>query len=96
MSFVRHRRRLGLVLAALFVAAGFQVAADALLHTDDGCPLETHCLICQAHCGATVIPAVGPSTPAPVELARLTPPVPAVPDPAEPTLHVSPRGPPLT
>jgi hypothetical protein len=96
MSFVRRRRRLGLVLVALLVAAGLQVAADALLHTDDGCPLETHCLVCQAHFGATVIPAVGPSTPAPVELARLTPLAPAVPDRAEPTLQVSPRGPPLT
>ena len=48
------------VLAAVLVAALGIAALDGFLpHTDDGCPVEVHCLVCQRGQGTTpVLPHV--------------------------------------
>jgi hypothetical protein len=43
----------GIALIALAVAA----AEDFVPHTDDGCPVEVHCVVCSAHLGHIAITA---------------------------------------
>jgi hypothetical protein len=44
----------------LMVAFAWGIAAD-LVHTDDGCQVETHCLACQRVLGSVGITATAPS-----------------------------------
>lgn len=57
-------RSLGLALV-VFAAAGVLSFEDYLPHTDDGCAVETHCVVCASHIGATAIAR----TAAPVHLS---------------------------
>ena len=52
----KPRRPRALLPLALLLALGGALFADALLHTDDGCVVERHCLACQWHHGATATP----------------------------------------
>jgi hypothetical protein len=44
----------GLALAALLAFLGTSTES-ALLHTDDGCPVEIHCLACRLALGTTAV-----------------------------------------
>jgi hypothetical protein len=84
-----------LVVAAL-VLLGLAVAMleETLVHTDDGCVLETHCNACLlrlATHGVTTEPFSAPQGVAPVEPVAVVPP-PALPE--EAPRPVSSRGPP--
>jgi hypothetical protein len=68
MEPVRHRRFLHAAVLALLVSMGWVMAAEAFEHTDDGCVVETHCLVCQWHYGATVVPTVTARPAVPVDL----------------------------
>jgi hypothetical protein len=83
------------VLAAV-VLLGLAVAVleETLIHTDDGCLLETHCNACLlqlATHGVTTEPFTVPQGVAPVERVAVVLP-PALPE--EAPRHVSSRGPP--
>ena len=84
-----------LILAAL-VLLGMAVAVleETLVHTDDGCLLETHCNACLlqlATHGVATEPFSVPQGVAPVERVVVVPP-PALPE--EAPRHVPSRGPP--
>ena len=56
--FVRSRlvRRHLVVLAVLVLAAVCAgVAEESFAHTDDGCPVETHCLACRLATGTVAV-----------------------------------------
>lgn len=47
-------RRTWISIAALVLLGAFVAGdADAFFHTDDGCPVEIHCLACQRALGST-------------------------------------------
>jgi hypothetical protein len=50
-------RRLALTIAAL-TAIGALSLESYLPHTDDGCAVETHCIVCAAHLGTAAVPDV--------------------------------------
>ena len=64
----RHRRLLFSAALVLLAALGLALAAEALEHTDDGCAVETHCVVCQWQRGATVVPTAVATLSAPVDL----------------------------
>ena len=86
-------RRLALA-ALILLGLTAAVLEQSLVHTDDGCLLETHCNSCLlqlATHGITTQPFSVPLGVAPVErLAAVLPP--ALPE--EPPRHLSSRGPP--
>jgi hypothetical protein len=52
----RRRRALLAVTAAVFLLGFLSVvAAEAYEHTDDGCGVEVHCILCQWHHGTTFV-----------------------------------------
>ena len=65
------QRRLLLSAALVLLAAlGSALVAEALQHTDDGCAVETHCVVCHWQRGATVVPTVVETPVAPIDLGR--------------------------
>jgi hypothetical protein len=64
------RRWLASVGLALVAALGFVVVAETYDHTDDGCVVETHCLACQWHYGATVVPTIVAKPAAPADVGH--------------------------
>jgi hypothetical protein len=69
----RLTRRSSLVLVALTLVTGLcaLLVVEAYVHTDDGCVVETHCVACLWHRGASsvlVMPVVLPAAPAPVAI----------------------------
>jgi len=65
------QRRLLLVASLVLLAAlGTALVGEALEHTDDGCAVETHCVVCHWQRGATVVPTVVATPVAPVDLGR--------------------------
>ena len=65
------QRRLLLSAALVLLAAlGSALVAEALEHTDDGCAVETHCVVCHWQRGATVVPTVVETPVAPIDLGR--------------------------
>jgi hypothetical protein len=82
--------------AAAFVLLGVTVATmeESLLHTDDGCVVETHCNACLLRLGTTGVVAATFSLP-PVAAAgtAVAPPLPPGNEDAAPR-RVSSRGPP--
>jgi hypothetical protein len=86
------RRLLVAALVVLGLAAA--VLEETLVHTDDGCLLETHCNACLlqlATSGATTEPFFVPRGVAPAERVAVAP-LPALPE--EALRRVSSRGPP--
>ena len=50
------RRRLSVVLGlALLAGFGLLLVGESFFHTDDGCPVETHCLTCKWAAGSIAI-----------------------------------------
>jgi hypothetical protein len=93
---MRARRRTFLLAALLLLASfGALTLEESFVHTDDGCPVETHCLACRWAYGATGMAVAA------LDLAigiRLLEPIVATPSaaPAEPPpLASESRGPPL-
>lgn len=92
-----HRRLAKWAALALLAAFSLVAAADAFDHTDDGCVVETHCLLCQWQHGATAVPTVVAKTPGvPVDLGRAVFEVATEPHLDGVPLETSPRGPPLS
>jgi hypothetical protein len=92
-------RRSSLVFVALTLLAGLGalLAVEAYVHTDDGCVVETHCLACLWHQGASsalVMPAVVPDAPASVATEPVVGPESDSPTDGSPRNAPS-RGPPL-
>ena len=59
MSAVRTKRWFTVGAAVLVAALGLAALDGFLPHTDDGCPVEVHCLVCQRAQGTTpVLPHV--------------------------------------
>ena len=49
------RRRIVLVALLALVAIGTAWAAETFAHTDDGCPVEIHCLACRLATGTVAV-----------------------------------------
>jgi hypothetical protein len=64
-----HRRLLLSATLVLLAALGTTLVGE-LEHTDDGCAVETHCVVCHWQRGATVVPTVVATLSAPVDLGR--------------------------
>jgi hypothetical protein len=59
MTAVRSARWFTVAAAVLVAALGIALLDGFLPHTDDGCPVEVHCLVCQRDQGTTpVLPHV--------------------------------------
>ena len=61
------RRRFLLVAALVLAAVCMGVAEESFAHTDDGCPVETHCLACRLATGTIAVLAA--ATPAILRIA---------------------------
>ena len=55
MSLRTRRSRSVLVALALLAGFGLLLAGESFFHTDDGCPVETHCLTCKWAAGSIAI-----------------------------------------
>jgi hypothetical protein len=67
----RRRRPVLTVTAAVFLLGFLSVvAAEAYEHTDDGCDVEVHCILCQWHHGTTFVLAHASLPAPPVSLGR--------------------------
>jgi hypothetical protein len=80
----------------LFLAVASAAVGDGfLVHTDDGCATETHCVTCRSVLARTadvsLVPAIAPFVA--IAHAVVAPQLPA-PEPATPR-YVAPRGPPF-
>ena len=64
------RRRFLLVAALVLAAVCMGVAEESFAHTDDGCPVETHCLACRLATGTIAVLAA--TTPALLRIADCT------------------------
>jgi hypothetical protein len=62
------RRRFLLVAALVLAAVCMGVAEESFAHTDDGCPVETHCLACRLATGTIAVLAA--ATPAILRIAE--------------------------
>ncbi len=49
------RRRFVIVAALVLAATCLGVAEASFAHTDDGCPVETHCLACRLATGTVAV-----------------------------------------
>ena len=56
------RRRFLLVAALVLAAVCMGVAEESFAHTDDGCPVETHCLACRLATGTVAVLSVSVAT----------------------------------
>jgi len=94
----QRRRPTALLGLAVLLALSGALVEESLVHTDDGCPLEIHCLACRLAVGTTAEAGAffaAPTTPVFEEagvVARA--PRSATQDPASD--RAVPRGPPLT
>ena len=52
------RRRFLVVAAFVLAAMCAGIAEESFAHTDDGCPVETHCLACRLATGTIAVLAV--------------------------------------
>jgi hypothetical protein len=91
---LRTQLKSAALVALLAFSGAFAEAAS--IHTDDGCPVELHCLACRLTLGTLAV-AAPPAIPLAVDLIDLGAPPLA---PAQPVLEsapraVAPRGPPL-
>lgn len=78
MRTPRFKSLVALTALALLAALGLALAEAALVHTDDGCALETHCLACRFALSATALAPAGVTIePALVACAWVTPRAPA-------------------
>ena len=79
----------------LFLAVATASVGDGfLVHTDDGCATETHCLTCRSVLARTADVALVPSiTPFVAMVSAVAAPDLPAPEPATPR-HIAPRGPP--
>jgi len=55
MSLRTRRSRFVLVALALLAGFGLLLVGESFFHTDDGCPVETHCLTCKWAAGSIAI-----------------------------------------
>jgi hypothetical protein len=63
MSLRARRSRSVLLALALLAGFGLLLVGESFFHTDDGCPVETHCLTCKWAAGsiAVVTPDLTPT-----------------------------------
>ncbi len=65
MRSARGRTWIVVGVLALVASLGLAWVEEALVHTDDGCEVEVHCLACRLALGGVIVaparPALGPS-----------------------------------
>ena len=95
MGFARRAPWFALLAVLVAASVGSAVFDDFLPHTDDGCRVESHCLVCQRVQGSTsVVPSVLPLAVGLEMVGTAALPAPAV--VLEVALRTAdPRGPPL-
>jgi hypothetical protein len=49
------RRRFVIVAALILAAVCLGIAEESFAHTDDGCPVETHCIACRLATGTVAV-----------------------------------------
>jgi len=64
----RASKTLLLVAALALLSVGAAIAEESLVHTDDGCAVEVHCLACRLALGSTVVLALAITAPTRMEL----------------------------
>ena len=94
MSLRTRRSRSVLLALALLAGVGLLLVGETFFHTDDGCPVETHCLTCKWAAGsiAIVTPDLTPTLALEPYGEILAPP--AVASLQAPSGHAASRGPP--
>lgn len=94
MSSSTRRPISALLALALLAGLGVLLVGESFFHTDDGCPVETHCLTCKWAAGsiAIVTPDLTPTLA--LEPYGELPAPPAVAGLLAPTGHAASRGPP--
>lgn len=55
MSLRPRRSRSVLLALALLAGFGLLLVGESFFHTDDGCPVETHCLTCKWAAGSIAV-----------------------------------------
>ena len=61
------RRRFLLIATLVLAAVSLGIAEESFAHTDDGCPVETHCIACRLATGTVAVLAA--ATPAILRIA---------------------------
>jgi len=94
MSLRTRRSRSVLLALALLAGFGLLLVGESYFHTDDGCPVETHCLTCKWAAGsiAIVTPDLTPTLA--LESFGEIPASPGIASLQAPSGHASSRGPP--
>ena len=75
----RAQRTLLLVAALALLSVGAVLAGESLIHTDDGCAIEIHCLACRTAVGTTVVLPQVLILPVVLQLAGAVAPLPVLP-----------------
>jgi hypothetical protein len=93
---LRTRRSRSLLLAlALLAGFGLLLVGESFFHTDDGCPVETHCLTCKWAAGSIAVVTPDLTQALALEPYGIVAIPPALPSVQAPSGHASSRGPPL-
>src|SRR5256885_11611507 len=94
MSLRARRSRSVFLALALLAGMGVLLVGESFFHTDDGCPVETHCLTCKWAAGSTAIATPDLTQALALELRGFVPaPLPA-PSFQVASSHAASRGPP--
>jgi len=92
---LRTRRSRSLLLAlALLAGFGLLLVGESFFHTDDGCPVETHCLTCKWAAGSIAVVTPDLTQALALEPYGIVAIPPALPSVQDGRGHASSRGPP--
>jgi len=94
MSSWTRRPLCALLALALLAGLGVLLVGESFFHTDDGCPVETHCLTCKWAAGSIAIVTPDLTQALPLEAFGDVIPPPPVASLQAPSGHEASRGPP--
>src|SRR5437660_11367777 len=94
MSLRARRSRSVFLALALLAGMGVLLVGESFFHTDDGCPVETHCLTCKWAAGSTAIATPDLTQALALEPLEAVVALPAIVASPAPTRSPAPRGPP--
>ena len=94
MSLRTRRSRSVLVALALLAGFGLLLVGESFFHTDDGCPVETHCLTCKWAAGSIAVVTPDLAQALALEPYGIVPAPPALVSLQAPSGHAASRGPP--
>ena len=95
MSLRTRRSRSVLLALALLAGFGLLLVGESFFHTDDGCPVETHCLTCKWAAGSIAVVTPDLTQALALEPYGIVPILPAQASAQAPSGHAASRGPPL-